>query len=94
MPENPKTPAGQTVIKVNHQRLQIVLNYRGVRKYLSLGLPDSKLNRVYAEMVRDYLNLKTTPNTTKRVLTQLGACCKWALTLPPLGEVSHTLTLT
>jgi integrase len=163
MPKNPKTPAGQPVIKVNHQRLQIVLNYRGVRKYLSLGLPDSKSNRVYAEMVRtrimsdllndnfdpslekyrrealkpdseihthddisiaklweqytnykrpqlapstiakdfdrvsiyidrfpdltlddavairDYLNLKTTPNTAKRVLTQLGACCKWAV---------------
>ncbi len=162
MPKNPKTPAGQPVIKVNHSRLQIVLTYRGVRKYLSLGLPDSKSNLLYAEMVksrivsdlindnfdptldkyrrealkpderkpdddisiaqlweqytnykrhhlapstiakdfyrvsnhitkfpattldaavevRDYLNSTTTPNATKRVLTQLNACCAWAM---------------
>jgi integrase len=162
MPKKPKTPAGQPVIKINHGRIQIVLTYRGVRKYLSLGLPDSKPNRVFAEMVksrivsdllndnfdptlekykrdalkpdeqkpdddisiaqlwekytnykrpqlapstiakdfdrvavyiarfpvstldgaiavRDYLNSITTPNTTKRVLTQLNACCAWAV---------------
>lgn len=162
MPKKPKTPAGQPVIKVNHGRLQIVLTYRGVRKYLSLGLPDSKSNLLYAEMVksrissdlindnfdptldkyrreahkpderkpdndisiaqlweqytnykrhhlapstiakdfdrvsnhiskfpattldeavavRDYLNSTTTPNATKRVLTQLNACCAWAM---------------
>jgi integrase len=163
MPKNPKTPAGQPVIKVNHGRIQIVLTYRGVRKYLSLGLPDSKSNRLYAEAkksqivsdlindnfdptldkyrrdalkpdpeiqphddisiaqlweqytnykrpqlapstiakdfdrvavfitkfpvstldgavaVRDYLNSTTTPNATKRVLTQLNACCAWAV---------------
>ena len=163
MPNNPKTPAGQPKIKICHGRLQIVLTYRGVRKYLSLGLPDSKQNRVYAEMVktrimsdmlndnfdptldkykrealkpdpeiqphddislaqlweqytnykrpqlapstitkdfdrvsnhiakfpsttldaavavRDYLNSTTTPNATKRVLTQLNACCAWAM---------------
>jgi hypothetical protein len=39
--------------------------------------PDLTLDGAVA--VRDYLNLKTTPNTTKRVLTQLGACCKWAM---------------
>jgi integrase len=39
--------------------------------------PDLTLDDAIA--VRDYLNLKTTPNTTKRVLTQLGACCKWAV---------------
>jgi integrase len=70
MPRNPKTPAGQPVIKVNHQRLQIVLSYRGVRKYLSLGLPDSKPNRVYAEMVRtrimsDLLNDNFDPSLEK-----------------------------
>ena len=163
MPKKPKTPAGQPVIKVNHGRLQIVITYRGVRKYHSLGLPDSKQNQVYAEMVksriasdllndnfdptldkykrealkpdsehktddditiaqlweaytdykrpqlapstiakdfdrvanhiakfpvttlegavavRDYLNSNTTPNATKRVLTQLTACCAWAV---------------
>ena len=162
MPKHPKTPAGQPVVKVNHGRLQIVLTYRGIRKYLSLGLPDSKSNLLYAEMVksrivsdlindnfdptldkyrrealkpderktvddisiaqlweqytnykrhhlapstiakdfdrianhinkfpattldaavgvRDYLNSTTTPNATKRVLTQLNACCAWAM---------------
>jgi integrase len=161
MPKKPKTPAGEPKIKVCHGRLQIVLTYRTVRKYLSLGLPDSKSNKVYAEMVksrimsdllndnfdptldkyrreavkpderkpddisieqlweqytnykrhhlapstitkdfnrvavliarfpvstldgavvvRDYLNSTTTPNTTKRVLTQLNACCTWAV---------------
>jgi integrase len=163
MPKKPKTPAGQPVIKVNHGRLQIIVNYRGNRKTHSLGLPDSKQNQVYAEMVkariasdllndnfdptldkykrdalkpdsehkpddditiahlweaytdykrpqlapstiakdfdrvanhitkfpvtslsgavavRDYLNSSTTPNATKRVLTQLTACCAWAV---------------
>ncbi len=162
MLKKPKTPAGQPVIKVNHGRLQIIVNYRGNRKTHSLGLPDSKQNRVYAEMVkariasdllndnfdptfekykrdalkpdedkpcedisiaqlwdlytnykrpqlapstiakdfdrisnhiskfpvttldgavavRDYLNSTTTPNATKRVLTQLNACCAWAV---------------
>jgi integrase len=37
--------------------------------------PDVTLDGAVA--VRDYLNLKTTPNTTKRVLTQLGACCQF-----------------
>lgn len=32
-----------------------------------------------AVAVRDYLNSTTTPNTTKRVLTQLNACCAWAV---------------
>jgi integrase len=164
MPKKPtKTPAGQPKVKISHGRLQIVLSYRGVRKYLSLGLADSKQNRVYADMVkarimsdlindnfdpsldkykrksikpeaepklvgditisalwvqytnykrpqlapstiakdfdrisnhiakfpvstldravaiRDYLNSTTTPNATKRVLTQLNACCAWAV---------------
>jgi integrase len=32
-----------------------------------------------AVAVRDYLNSTATPNTTKRVLTQLNACCAWAV---------------
>jgi integrase len=32
-----------------------------------------------AVAVRDYLNLETTPNVTKRILTQLAACCRWAV---------------
>jgi integrase len=70
MPKKPKTPAGQPVIKVNHGRIQIVLTYRGVRKYLSLGLPDSKNNRIYAEakksqIVSDLINDNFDPNFDK-----------------------------
>ncbi len=163
MPKQAKTPAGEPKVKICNGRIQIVLTYRGIRKYLSLGLPESKSNRVYAEMVktrimsdlindnfdptldkykrdalkpdseiqpnddisiaqlweqytnykrpqlapstiakdfdrvavfigrfpvstldgavavRDYLNSNTTPNSTKRVLTQLNACCTWAV---------------
>jgi len=32
-----------------------------------------------AVAIRDYLNLETTPNAAKRILTQLGACCRWAV---------------
>jgi integrase len=39
--------------------------------------PVTSLNGAVA--VRDYLNSNTTPNSTKRVLTQLNACCAWAV---------------
>jgi integrase len=52
MSKKPKTPAGEPKVKTSNNRLQIVLTYRGARKYLSLGLPDSKSNRTYAEMVK------------------------------------------
>jgi integrase len=32
-----------------------------------------------AVAIRDYLNLATTTNAAKRILTQLGACCRWAV---------------
>ena len=58
MSKKTKAPAGKPAIKVNHGRLQIIINYRGNRKTHSVGLPDSKQNRV---------------------LTQLNACCSWAM---------------
>jgi integrase len=157
-----KASAGTPQVKNSNGRLQIVITHSGKRKYLSLGVSDSKQNRVYGNMVaariqndilaghfdptlekykresslseldnstakditirelwtkytnfkrpqlspstiakdfdrvakhidsfpvshltdavavRDYLNAKTTPNTTKRVLTQLCAACDWA----------------
>jgi integrase len=163
-----KASAGTPQVKLSNGRLQIVITHSGKRKYLSLGVSDSKANRDYAETirrwiendirgsrfdpklfdptlkkyerqsatpilevstdenitirdlwdkytnfkrpqlspstiakdfvrvakhidsfpvsnladavaVRDYLNAKTTPNTTKRVLTQLGAACDWGM---------------
>jgi integrase len=43
------------VSKVNHGRLQIVITYCGVRRYHSLGLPDSKGNRIYAERIERWI---------------------------------------
>ena len=50
-----KTPAGQPKVKVSNGRLQIVLTYREKRKYLSLGVSDSKHNRKFAETVRAWI---------------------------------------
>jgi integrase len=158
-----KASAGTPQVKLSNGRLQIVITHSGKRKYLSLGVSESKQNRNYAEMIakqiqndllaghfdptlkkykrasfssepeietgeninirdlwdkytnykrpqlapstiakdfdrvathidkfpvssladavaiRDYLNLATTPNAAKRILTQLGACCRWAV---------------
>jgi Arm DNA-binding domain len=91
-----KSPAGTPQVKLSNGRLQIVLTYGGKRKYLSLGLSESKQNRDYADMVRSGINLyrsvsrcnarrccsgqglpESEDNT--KYLTQLGACCKWAV---------------
>ena len=40
-----KSPKGTVQVKVSHDRLQLVFRYGGKRHYLSLGLPDSKINR-------------------------------------------------
>ena len=44
-----KAPKGSVRIKVSNGRLQLVFSYGGKRHYLSLGLPDNKLNRKVAE---------------------------------------------
>jgi integrase len=46
-----KASAGTPQIKNSNGRLQIVLSQGGKRSYLSLGVPDSKQNRVYAQMI-------------------------------------------
>jgi integrase len=152
--------ANKPKVKISNNRLQIVLTWRGVRRYHSLHLSDSVRNRQHADFVaqwmqndilshsfdptfkrykqqdetpgaviseisisdlwerytiykrpqlaastiakdfdrvatligrfpvtslrdavavRDYLNSETTPNTTRRVLTQLNAACKWGV---------------
>jgi integrase len=50
-----KTPAGEPKVKVSKGRLQIVFTYENNRKYLSLGVSDSKANRYYAETVRQWI---------------------------------------
>lgn len=152
--------ANKPRVKISNNRLQIVITWRGDRKYHSLNLSDSVRNRQHADFiaqwiqndilshsfdptfkkykqqdeqpgavitdisiaqlwerytiykrpqlaastiakdfdrvatlidrfpatslkdavaVRDYLNSETTPNTTRRVLTQLNAACKWGM---------------
>jgi integrase len=46
-----KASAGTPQIKNSNGRLQIVLSEGGKRSYLSLGVPDNKQNRVYAQMI-------------------------------------------
>jgi integrase len=50
-----KSPAGTPQVKLSNGRLQIVLTYGGKRKYISLGLSESKQNRDYADMVRSWI---------------------------------------
>jgi Arm DNA-binding domain len=50
-----KSPAGTPQVKLSNGKLQIVLTYGGKRKYLSLGLSESKQNRDYADMVRSWI---------------------------------------
>jgi len=47
----PKTPKGNVAIRVSNERLQLVYRYQGKRIYLSVGLPDSKPNRTYAQSI-------------------------------------------
>uniref|UniRef100_B8HN20 Integrase family protein n=1 Tax=Cyanothece sp. (strain PCC 7425 / ATCC 29141) TaxID=395961 RepID=B8HN20_CYAP4 len=44
-----KASAGSVQIKVSNDRLQLVFSYAGRRHYLSLGLPDSPVNRKAAQ---------------------------------------------
>jgi integrase len=52
-----KAEKGTVAIKVSHSRLQLVYRYRGQRKYLSLGLPDNRNNRKYAQSVASTIEL-------------------------------------
>ena len=44
-PTQHKASKGSVQIKVSNSRLQLVLSHAGKRHYLSLGLPDNKVNR-------------------------------------------------
>lgn len=44
-----KAAKGSVRIKVSNERLQLVFSHAGTRHYLSLGVPDNKLNRKVAE---------------------------------------------
>jgi integrase len=158
-----KAKKGTVSIENRDDRLQLRYRYKGVRKYLSLGLPDNRSNRSYAQRIaaqieldivsgqydptqakyrlfsdsaqpksksaqckdlielwdkyvdykrpqvspntiannykpvgawlnkspyqsiddaisiRDWLLKQTTPYTCRRTLTELNACCKWAI---------------
>lgn len=44
-----KASKGSVQIKISNRRLQLVFSHGGKRHYLSLGLPDKKVNRKAAE---------------------------------------------
>jgi integrase len=52
-----KTPKGCVAIKCSNDRLQLVYRYRGKREYLSLGLPDNRNNRKYAQSIASTIEL-------------------------------------
>jgi integrase len=48
---------GSAQIKVSHGRLQLVFSFNGHRRYLSLGVADSKTGRAMAEMKAKQIEL-------------------------------------
>ena len=52
-----KTPKGSVAIRVSNNRLQLVYRYLGKRIYFSLGLPDSKANRAYAQSIASKIQM-------------------------------------
>jgi integrase len=52
-----KIPKGSVAIKSSNDRLQLVYRYRGIREYLSLGLPDNRNNRKFAQSVASTIEL-------------------------------------
>jgi integrase len=52
----PKAPAGSATVRASNGRLQLTILINGKRKYLSLGLSESKRNWDYANMVASVIN--------------------------------------
>jgi len=59
-------------------------DFKKVRNHL-VALAELELEN--AIMVRDRLLATKTANTSRRVLVQLNACCKWAVERAILGRV-------
>jgi integrase len=54
----------------------VAVDYRKYRNHIA-NLPTKELEDAIA--IRDYLIANLTPDTVKRVLTNINACCDWAL---------------
>jgi integrase len=52
-----KQAVGTVVIKSSNNRLQLVYRYRGKRTYLSIGLPDTKNNRKFAQSIASSIEI-------------------------------------
>jgi integrase len=52
-----KAAKGAVSIRDRGDRLQLVYRYKGKRKYLSLGLPDNRNNRKYAQTIASQIEL-------------------------------------
>jgi integrase len=52
-----KAEKGTVSIRNREDRLQLVYRYKGKRKYLSIGLPDNRNNRKYAQTIASSIEL-------------------------------------
>ncbi|MEO1432653.1 MAG: site-specific integrase, partial [Cyanobacteria bacterium J06633_8] len=52
-------------------------DYTNIARCIEVQLPSKSLNDAIA--IRDWLVANKTANSAKRILTQLAACCQWAL---------------
>jgi plasmid stabilization system protein ParE len=59
-------------------------DYVKVSRCINVHLPTQSLNDAVA--IRDWLVTNKTPNAARRVLTQLSACCDWAVNSHLLSE--------
>ncbi|WP_242056684.1 MULTISPECIES: Arm DNA-binding domain-containing protein [unclassified Nostoc] len=61
-----KEPKGSVSIIDSNSRLQLRFRYGGKRYYLSLGLPDTKINRKAAERQKNQIELDTAVSCVMR----------------------------
>jgi integrase len=67
-------------------------DFRRIRNYIQ-DLDNQKLDNAIA--IQDYLQSRVTPNTARRILVQLNACCNWTikrslLSLNPFAGIART----
>ena len=57
VPRKPRKSKGTVQTKTSNGRLQLVFSWQGQRYYLSVGLPDTPINRKGAEQIAKQIEL-------------------------------------
>lgn len=87
-----KTSKGFVKIKVSNSRLQLVFSHAGKRHYLSLGLPDSRVNRKAAEakakLIESDLAYERFDDTLAKYKPQSALSIVTPITPNPNSEIS------